>query len=189
MRHLLSVVLALILTPVIYMSSGYSAAKLSEANIGDLDFAAAGLGLLAGFLAGACYALLVMARLSPLGPFLGGLAYLGATVWALIDQAGFVDTVPADLFGVRGVLHIPVVTGTALLAVPLLLTIFSPRRWRRSAQPAPVAYQAAPEYPTTVSSAAPTYGDSPVYTPPTYQPPAATGLGTQGDEPRTQPLP
>ena len=186
MRHLLSFVLSLVLAPLIYISAGFSAVKFGEAT--QLGLAAI-LGLLAAFVAGGLYALLVMARLSPVGPVLTGLLYLGVTIWAVVNPASFVDVVPADLFGQKGLLHVPVGFGTALLATPLLFTVFSPRRWRGSAQPAPATFDAAPVYQgapatpayadtDTTQNAAPSYAAS-AYTPPsypatTYEPPVYT---------------
>jgi len=120
-----------------------------------------------------------MARLSPVGPVLAGVAYLGLTLWALLSPSGFLSTMPARLFGVDDLLYVPVGFGTALLAVPLLLTVFSPRRWRRNAQPDSVAYQAAPAYPPAPDSAAPSYDTLPTYggpdtAAPTYEPPVYT---------------
>ncbi len=156
MRHLWSLLLSLVLTPLTYISAGISAVKLGDAK--ELG-ATAVVGLLAAFVAGGLYALLVMARLSPVGPVVAGLLYIGVTLWALLDRAGFESTVPADIAGQKGVLHVPVGMGSALLAAPLLLTVFSPRRWRNSAQPAAPGYEAAPAYPVAVPSAAPSYAD------------------------------
>jgi hypothetical protein len=170
MRHLLSLILALVLSPLIYVAAGFSAVKVAEANGGDsLAIVPAVVGLGSALVAGALYALLVMARLSPLGPVLAGLAYLGVSAWALFDQGNFLSTVPGDLAGVRNVLHVPAGFGSALLAVPLLATIFSPRRWRRKAD-GPSAQTAA--YPSP-ASAAPTYaplGGSDAYAAPSYAP-------------------
>ncbi len=180
-RHLVSVVLALILAPLIYIAAGYSAVKLREANDlgGSLHLGPAVLGLMAALTAGSLYALLVMARLSPLGPILTGVAYLGLTLWALIGPGSFADTMPTAFLGVQDLLYVPVGFGTTLLAVPLLFTVFSPRRWRRSAQPAGMSYQAAPNYPPSPGSAAPAYAPptydapaAPAYDPPVYTPPA-----------------
>jgi hypothetical protein len=178
MRHLLSFILALVLTPLIYISAGYSAVKFGGSSDGaNIEVVPATLGLVAAFVAGGLFALLVMARLSPIGPVFTGLVYLGITLWALIDLSGFHNTMPADLFGVSGLLHVPAPFGTALLAVPLLVTVFSPRRWRRSAQPSASLYQAAPTYSTSPTSAAPMYSTTatsaaPTYEPPLYTPPA-----------------
>jgi len=131
MRHLVSVALAVVLTPLIYISAGFSAIKINAANeLGQVDVEPAALGLAAAFLAGGLYALLVMARLSPIGPFLAGLAYLGVTLWSVFDERGFRGAVPDDLFGQTRLLEVPAGFGTALLAVPLLITIASPARWR-----------------------------------------------------------
>jgi hypothetical protein len=186
MRHLWSLVLALVLTPLIYISAGFSAVKFGDARgLG----AAASLGLLAAFVAGGLYALLVMTRLSPVGPIVAGLVYLGVTFWEVLDRAGFESVIPADFAGQKGVLHVPVGMGTALLAAPLLLTVFSSRRWRSSAERAAPSYDAAPvyadvdataapSYATTIPSAAPTYSSpsfpAPSYAAPTYEPPVYT---------------
>jgi hypothetical protein len=195
MRHLWSLLLALGLTPLIYAVAGVSAARLADAR--ELGVAA-GIGLGAGLLAGVLYAVLVMVRLSPVGPVVAGLAFLGVTIWSLMDWNGFTSLIPADLFGEKGALHKPVGMGTALLAAPLILTVFSPRRWRKSAAPTPSAADAAPAYPTTEASAAPTYPDpvvsaaptyapstspeaaAPSYEPPVYTPPTSTVSGSGG---------
>ena len=197
MRHLWSLVLSLVLTPLIYVSAGLSAVKFGDARGLGMT---AGLGLLWAFVAGALYALLVMARLSPVGPIAAGLIYLGVTFWAVLDRGGFESVIPADILGQKGIMHVPVGMGTALLAAPLLLTVFSARRWRSTEAPPAVSYDAAPvyaevdtsaapSYPTTVPSAAPTYAApgyaAPTYEPPVYTPPSSASTYT----PTTQPAP
>ena len=131
MRHLLSAAFALVLTPLIYISAGFSAIKFGEANeLGRIEAVPAALGLLAALAAGGLYALLVMGRLSPVGPFLGGLLFLGVTLWRVFDYAGFARSVPDDLLGVPNLMQVPAGFGAALLAVPLLFTIASASRWR-----------------------------------------------------------
>ena len=197
MRHLWSLVLSLVLTPLIYVSAGLSAVKFGDARGLGMT---AGLGLLWAFVAGALYALLVMARLSPVGPIVAGLIYLGVTFWAVLDRAGFESVIPADILGQKGVMHVPVGMGTALLAAPLLLTVFSARRWRSTEAPPAFSYDAAPvyaevdtsaapSYPNTVPSAAPTYAApsyaAATYEPPVYTPPSSASTYT----PPTQPAP
>jgi hypothetical protein len=179
MRHVLSLVLGVVLAPLIYVAALISAARL-DASIGGFGGVAlrdALLGLAAAVIAGGLYAVLVMARLSPVGPVVAGLLYLGATVWALLD-AGAVsrllrDAVPSVPDG--GAL-IPGVT--AFLAMPLLATIFSPRRWRRHANGGPGGYNAAPDYPPPPDSAAPAYQPTlpsiSSYEPSYYTPPGST---------------
>ncbi|MDT5025322.1 MAG: hypothetical protein QOE61_1748 [Micromonosporaceae bacterium] len=168
MRHLLSLLLALVLAPIVYVCAGFSAAWFAQATT-DTDIVKALLGLAAALVAGGLYAVLVMARLSPVGPVLAGLLYLGVGGWAIADPRGFDGTVPGTLLAVNGVLHAAVPFGTSLLAVPLLATIFSPRRWRRTAHPVAASVDAAPVYPPAPGSAAPTYG-TPAGAAPAYEP-------------------
>jgi hypothetical protein len=192
MRHVLSVVLGIVLAPLIYIAAGIAAVKFTESRTGDsLNLAPTAIALGAALAAGGLYALLVMARLSPVGPVLAGVLYLGVTIWALVSPSSFTDVVPGDLFSIEGALHIPVGMGTVILAVPLLVTIFSPRRWRRFATPGAMvsSYSAAPTYGAAPGSAAPTYDTPsmfdqptvPTYQPPTYNPPVYTPPTYPGD--------
>jgi hypothetical protein len=171
MRHLLSLLLAIVLTPLLYLATGYGLLKFAAAVQQNGDWKQILLAALAVVIAGASYAALIMPRISPLGPVLAGLALLGVAVWALADAASFADVVPEKLFGVHGLLYAPVNATTAVIALPLLFTIASPRRWRRFANPADAAgpASAAPDYPTPDPT--PTY--SPSYSP-SYTPPASS---------------
>jgi hypothetical protein len=184
MRHLWSLLLALGLTPLIYSAAGVSAVRLADAR--ELG-TAAGIGLAAGFVAGGLYAVLVMVQLSPVGPVVAGLIYLGVTVWALLDRDGFTSVIPADLFGERGALHRPVGMGTALLAAPLILTVLSPRRWRGVATSTKGHYDAAPTYPAGVPSAAPSYSDTYVSAAPSYAPSYAPSTSVDVASPSYEP--
>jgi hypothetical protein len=187
MRHLVSVILSLVLAPLIYVAAGYAAVKLEIAtHTTTIDWSAGGIGLTAALLAGGLYALLVMVRLSPVGPVLAGLAYLGITLWSMLDKAGFADAMPKRFLGEDRVLTAPVGAGTLLLTVPLLVTVFSPRRWRRT--DAVGAVYEAPSYSSTVVSAAPSYADLPTttYTPPLYTP--SYGPSTSTTSPLVPPV-
>jgi hypothetical protein len=192
MRHLLSLILAVILAPLIYVTAGFAIAKWaeSEASSGRFDLVPALLFLAAILLAGALYALLVLVRLSPLGLVLAGLTYLGVTVWGAFDPYGLYDVLPHKVLGVAGVLTYPVGPVTGLLAVPLLFTIFSPRRWRRYATPQPAGVTGAPAYPTGGVSAAPSYGTpsygTPSYGTPSYSPPSYGGTYVPPSSPTTE---
>jgi len=184
MRHLWSLLLALALTPLIYAAAGLSAVRLSDARGFGI---AAAVGLVAGLVAGGLYAVLVMMPLSPVGPIVAGATYLGVTVWSLLDKSGFEGFLPSALFGEDGVLQRPVGMGTALLAGPLLLTVFSARRWRGTEEP-PVPAVQPPAPPAAVAPAAPaqeptpSYPDTavirPTYTPATGPPSGAAGAPT-----------
>jgi hypothetical protein len=169
MRHLLSVVLSIVLAPLIYIAAGLAAIKLDAAHITstDINWAAAGIGLGAGLAAGALYAVLVMTRLSPLGPVLAALLYLGATIWAFLNQASFAKALDFNLLGVKHVLLQPVGAGTLLLAVPLFATVFSRRRWSSPVETG-LPYDASPDYPPSPGSAAPAYDEPPTLVTPTY---------------------
>lgn len=187
MRHLLSLLLAVVLTPVVFFASGYGSIKFAE-SVATNRVAPTLLALAAIAAAGIAYGILILARLSPLGTVLAGLALLGVVGWALVDANSYVDTVPNSLFGQRGLFTAPVNAMTAILAVPLLFTIASPRRWRRYANPAAAGpVSAAPTYPTPDPSS-PTYNPSysPAYTPPAapyspYPPVSGTSSGGLGD--------
>jgi hypothetical protein len=157
MRHLGSFVLAMVLAPVIWIGTGIGFSKFAEGLTDDPDYLAAFVGLMALGLAGACYALLLLTRLSPVGPVLTGLAYFGATLWALISLSSFTDVMPQNVIGVESAGFRPVAGTAALLAVPLIATVFSPRRWRR--------------YDRADAGTYPTVYGSPRATPSTYTPP------------------
>jgi hypothetical protein len=172
MRHLWSFLLSLLLTPLIYISAGFSAVKFSQATGLGLE---AVLALAGAFVAGGLFAVLVMARLSPVGPIFAALVYLGVTIWALLDADSFTSVIPANLLGQKNLLHVPVGFGTAFLAAPLLFTVFSPRRWRGSEAPAAPTFDAAPVYPPLPATASPSYHpDSTLSAAPTYEPPVYT---------------
>jgi hypothetical protein len=90
---------------------------------------------------------------------------------------------PDALLGVEGAFSRPVTAGAALLAVPLLATVFSPRRWRSNPDSALPGYDAAPAYPPPPDTAAPAYvplgSDFPSYQPPVYTPPSSPTASLQ----------
>jgi hypothetical protein len=96
------------------------------------------------------YAGLVVPRLSPLGPALVGLAFLGLGLWIVSDLSSFVSTMPGDLLGLEnagfgaGLYLLP-------LSIPLLATLVSPNRWMGRPRPAAVGGAAPP----------PAYGGTP----------------------------
>jgi hypothetical protein len=182
MRHLISIVLGVILAPAIYILAGI-------ATIKDLDHTQHGagittllLGIGAAVAAGALYAILLLIRLSPIGTMLAGLILLAPPIWAAVAAKNFTDTLPSSLFGMDGLLQSAAGVGFIIAAIPLLCTVFSPRRWRASADDSSAnEFDAAPTYGTTTSTAAPVYQPSSEYTPsyssttPTYTPPSYSG--------------
>jgi hypothetical protein len=171
MRHLGSIVLSLLLAPIIYALTGIGLVKMSGVprHLSTSDYATLSIGLAALVGAGLVYSVLVMTRLSPLGPVLAGLGFLAMTGWYVGNRGSFTRTISSDALGVRGAAWAPAGAVTVLLAVPLLVTIVSPRRWRRWANP-PAAV-AAPGY--TPLGDEPNYPGAPAYSPaysPSYSP-------------------
>lgn len=138
MRHLGSIVLSLILAPVAYLLAGIGVVEaVDNASLAEHpNYLKVTIGILAIGAAGLLYSLLVLSRLSPLGPVLAGLLYLTATVWALFSYDSLGKLLPDSVLGVHRAADAPLNGLALLMAVPLLLTILSPRRWRRYPRPA-----------------------------------------------------
>lgn len=149
MRHLASVILGPVLGFAAYILFGFGAGRLSIDDGWSSDNI---VGVLAILAAGVAYAILVVPRLSPIGPALAGVAYLGVGLWIVSDVSSFVDVVKVDLFGLDNAGVGPGVLSLAL-AIPLLATLVSPNRWtsstRRAAQPVggPAPFGGQPEPP------------------------------------------
>ncbi|MEV0268640.1 hypothetical protein AB0H43_07685 [Hamadaea sp. NPDC050747] len=155
MRHLGSFLLALILAPIVYLLTGLGLSAFGQAVERGVDQRplATVLALATLVVGGGVYAVLVMARLSPIGPALAGFFFLGMPAWPLVDPVSYhrvLDDIGArfNLLGVE-ILGIDVVGSSGLgvlLAVPLLATLASPRRWSRY-DTRPAAQVAYPGYP------------------------------------------
>lgn len=150
MRHVISLIVSPLIAVLIYLLIGIAEVK-SDTGLGQLDedrsLGYANVGLAVGCLvvAGALYSILVLARLSPLGTVLAGAALLAVGVWAWFANESFVDRVPSGLPGISGAGHAGAGATTIALSIPLLLTLFSGRRWRRHAvPPVPPPAQAGP---------------------------------------------
>jgi hypothetical protein len=153
MRHLGSLLVAAVFAPSIFLLTGTGLSAFHSALDDNKMYDP--LGSLAAFgillLAGVLYAILVMARISPLGPGLAGLASWGISGWALLDIKAY-----QELFS-----HLNIHMGGALgetglgilLGVPLVATIFT-GRWRRS-ESYPQQFVRSPTDPAWVLPAAP----------------------------------
>jgi len=183
MRHLGSIALSLVLAAGVYVLVGIGSVRLSEAVIADSvkhDYTGRAIGVFALLVAGALYMLMVLPRISPLGPVLAALAYLGFEGWLLVPGVKVPSVLEHTLLGARGALVAPAIYGLpVLLAVPLLGTLLSPQRWRGGARPAPaVPFAAAPPgYPPYPSSSAGPYAPAAsAYPPPPPLYPGATAV-------------
>jgi hypothetical protein len=188
MRHLGSIFLALLLAPAVWVLTGIGISKFADARANpsglDIDLA---VGLAAVLGAGLAYALLILPRLSPLGPVLAGLGLLGLVVWRVVDLDAFHRAVPADFLNVRLALRHPADGYAALLAMPLLGTLFSVRRWRRHEHPPDEYAPMEPVYQSTPPTDYPTVPNLPTagHPPPPYQ---QTPYQTSGND-STWPFP
>lgn len=133
MRHLGSLVLSLVLAPIIWALTGIGLVEYGPAR-GRLDSDLV-LALAALVAAGTLFAVLVVAKISPVGPMLVGLAYLGMLAWATLDNASLQATMPRSVLGTGAALTYPADGVAALLAIPLLATAFGAGRWRRERLP------------------------------------------------------
>ena len=163
MRHLGSLVLSLIIGALTYVLAGIGIVKYVDAQE-DLaaDRAVGYLPLVLAItllvVAGGLYSVLVLTRLSPLGPVLLSFALFGAAMWSMFDAEGFADVMPNSVLGVDNALTAPAGPVALLLSIPLLITLFSPRRWRRYAYPM-AAVAPSPGYSPPPTS----YGDTATY--------------------------
>jgi hypothetical protein len=176
--------LALLVAPLVVVLAGRGLGGLAEAAAAARpDAFITSTAAAALCLSGLMYATLVMVRFSPVGPFLAGLGYLAVGIWALADPAGFDAALQPDLVSSVD-LDAELVTAAEvapLLAVPLILTVFSGKRWGgRHAQPAgyywfgPVLDWRRPDEPTLVMEPV-TSPATPAAPPPaTLAPPPAT---------------
>ncbi|TML33004.1 MAG: hypothetical protein E6G35_01050 [Actinobacteria bacterium] len=162
MRHLGSIVLSLVVTALLYVLAGLGTVKVFSTTESGGHLGTTAVGVLALIAAGLLYTLLMLPRWSPLGLVLAGLVLLVIQGWDLFASTNFVQTLSAKVLGTDAVLYAPARFGLPLiLAMPLLLTIVSPRRWRRSAQPAaPVQYPPAAQ-PYGYQPYAPSYPPAP----------------------------
>src|SRR5215475_7539681 len=95
MRHLGSFLLAIVLAPIVYLLTGVGLSAFSEATTrGAQERPMATLLSVATLVvAGAVYAVLVMARISPIGPALAGFFLLAMPAWPLVDLASYTNAV------------------------------------------------------------------------------------------------
>jgi hypothetical protein len=140
MRHIRSVLYALVLAPLLWMlcAVGLGRGVAGRGFQAGLTVESTG-GIVILLLAGATYAILLLPRLSPAGPILTGLLFVGVTLWSLVNAASFAGVWPASLLKPGFDVTLPAKGLALLLAVPLLGTAFGYRRWRRHDHAPPVA--------------------------------------------------
>jgi hypothetical protein len=147
-RHIGSFLLAAVFGPAIFLLTGTGLSAFESARrhafVDDPLAPLAALGAL--LLAGLLYGLLVMVRLSPVGPGMTGIFLFGLSTWALVAPAAYDSafaSLGVDMGGAVGQWGLGF-----LLGVPLLATVTSPRRWHRLPYGGDVYYAA----PSTLDS-------------------------------------
>ncbi|MGH3749792.1 MAG: hypothetical protein ACRDT8_20605, partial [Micromonosporaceae bacterium] len=134
MRHLLSILAGLIIAPATWVLVGLSQAKFASATRGADGFTfgdlTTPLALLAA--AGLVFGLIAVTKISPLGPALGGLIFIGGQLMYAWRPMTMADLLSAkNIFGETGVLTLPASTGVAMiLGAAMLTALFSVGRWR-----------------------------------------------------------
>jgi hypothetical protein len=134
-RHLRSILYALVLGPAVWILTGVG-------FNGDLTGRARQYGSIESFgglllllLAGAAYAVLIFAPISPAGPTLAGAVFLALALWAFGSPGGYASAWPAGVAKPGFDLSRPGYGLALLLAVPMLCTALSVRRWERFEPP------------------------------------------------------
>jgi hypothetical protein len=92
-------------------------------------------GLLMLILGGAAYGILVFAPISPAGPSLAGVVFLGMGIWAVEAPGGYASVWPAGMTKPGFDVSRPGYGLAVMLAVPLLFTALNSRRWQRYEPP------------------------------------------------------
>ncbi|MEV4706558.1 hypothetical protein [Actinoplanes sp. NPDC049316] len=129
MRHLRSILYALVLGPAAWILCGAGFDEDLTGRARDNGGPESVGGLLLLLLAGAAYAILLFAPISPAGPLTAGAAFLGVGAWARIAPDAYAGIWPAEIAKGGFNLSTPGYGLALLLAVPLLCTALSARRW------------------------------------------------------------
>ncbi|MEU4218580.1 hypothetical protein [Actinoplanes sp. NPDC026623] len=130
MRHLRSIMYALVLAPAIWILCGVGFDQDLTGRARDNGGIESLSGVLLLLLAGAAYAILLFAPISPAGPTLAGLAFAGVGAWARLAPDSYASVWPANVAKDGFDVSTPGYGLAVLLAVPLLCTALSARRWR-----------------------------------------------------------
>jgi hypothetical protein len=135
MRHLRSIFYALVLAPCIWvlLAVGFTDDLSSRGR--EFFTAESVSGLLLLIFSGILFSILAAGPVSPAGPVLAGAVYLGVTIWAFNAPAAYAALWSPEISKEGFDLSRPGYGLAAVLAVPLLGTALSARRWARYEPP------------------------------------------------------
>lgn len=129
-RHFRSILYAVVLAPTVWVLVAVGLTHDLTARGRDGFAVESVTGLVMLLLGGAAYGILVFAPISPLGPTLAGVLFLATGVWAIASPSSYGDAWPHGVVKDGFDLSRPGYGLAALLAVPMILTVLSVRRWR-----------------------------------------------------------
>jgi hypothetical protein len=136
MRHVRSILYALVLAPTVWVLCGVG---LTDDLIGRANDSTGTIesliGLMMMLLAGAAYAILIFSPISPAGPLLGGLVYLAAGLWSWAAPSSYASVWSPELSKDGFNLSLPGYGLALVLSVPMICTALSARRWDRYEPP------------------------------------------------------
>jgi hypothetical protein len=135
MRHLRSILYALVLAPAVWVLAGVGFTHDLTSRGRDFFTAESLSGLLLLIFAGILFAIMAFSPISPLGPTISGAVFLGVTYWAWSSPSSYAGVWSPDVVKDGFDLSRPGYGLAALLAVPLLCTALSARRWARYEPP------------------------------------------------------
>ncbi len=135
MRHLRSILYALVLAPAVWVLAGVGFTHDLTSRGRDFFTAESLSGLLLLVFSGILYAIMAFSPISPLGPTIAGATFLGVTYWAWSAPESYAGIWSPDVVKDGFDLSRPGYGLAALLAVPLLCTALSARRWARYEPP------------------------------------------------------
>jgi hypothetical protein len=135
MRHLRSIFYALVLAPCIWvlLAVGFTDDLSSRGR--EFFTAESVSGLLLLVFSGILFSILAAGPVSPAGPVLAGAVYLGVTIWAFNAPEAYAALWSPEVSKEGFDLSRPGYGLAAVLAIPLLGTALSARRWARYEPP------------------------------------------------------
>ncbi|MEV4277041.1 hypothetical protein [Actinoplanes xinjiangensis] len=135
MRHLRSILYALVLAPCIWvlLAVGFTDDLSSRGR--EFFTAESVSGLLLLIFSGILFSILAAGPVSPAGPVLAGAVYLGVTIWAFNAPEAYAALWSPEVSKEGFDLSRPGYGLAAVLAIPLLGTALSARRWARYEPP------------------------------------------------------